>query len=126
MFVAPPEKEVEVDRLRLEGSFRFLARFCGDSSTGVADTIGGDGHPGGRGLDWTMPSGRSGARLTRRFRRVTQDLDPRVHLNTAVSALMELGTNIYAFFVGRTAGLLSRESEDASVGKAERPATIAV
>ena len=31
------------------------------------------------------------------IRRVTDDLDPRVHLNTAVSALMELVNELYAF-----------------------------
>ena len=45
----------------------------------------------------TTPSARCAARRTRPIRRVTRDLDPRVHLNTAVSALMELVNELYAF-----------------------------
>ena len=48
------------------------------------------------------------------IRRVTLDLDPRVHLNTAVSAMMELVNELYAFcstsrcVAGRRAGRAGR------------------
>jgi leucyl-tRNA synthetase len=125
MFVAPPEKEVEWTDSGLEGSFRFLARVWRLVDR-VADTIGGEGIPAAEGLELD-----DGERALRRkthetIRRVTQDLDPRVHLNTAVSALMELVNEIYAFCGRENCGLLSRESEHVSAGTAERPATIAV
>ena len=58
---------------------------------------------------------------------MTLDLDPRVHLNTAVSALMELVNELYAF-CSRTACLQVGQTADdeASVGTIERPGTVAV
>ena len=125
MFVAPPEKEVEWTDSGLEGSFRFLARVWRLVDR-VADTIGGEGIPAAEGLELDDAERALRRKTHETIRRVTQDLDPRVHLNTAVSALMELVNEIYAFCGRENCGLLSRESEDASAGTAERPATIAV
>jgi leucyl-tRNA synthetase len=61
------------------------------------------------------------------IRRVTLDLDPRVHLNTAVSGLMELVNELYAFCARPGCVLLGRETEDPdAVGTAIRSETIAV
>ena len=126
MFVAPPEKEIEWTDAGLEGSFRFLARVWRLVDQ-VADTIGGEGIPSPQGLELN-----DGERALRRkthdtIRRVTQDLDPRVHLNTAVSGLMELVNELYAFCNRPDVALLGRDADDpASVGKLERSATIAV
>jgi leucyl-tRNA synthetase len=125
MFVAPPEKEVEWTDAGLEGSFRFLARVWRLVDR-VADTIGGEGIPGPEGLELDDAERALRRKTHETIRRVTQDLDPRVHLNTAVSALMELVNELYTFCGREDCGLLSRESEDAAVGTAERPATIAV
>jgi leucyl-tRNA synthetase len=58
---------------------------------------------------------------------VTLDLDPRVHLNTAVSGMMELVNELYGFCSGAGCIRLGREAEDpTAVGSVERPATIAV
>ena len=58
---------------------------------------------------------------------MTVDLDPRVHLNTAVSAMMELVNELYAF-CGRTDCLrIGQQTEEpSSVGAVERAATVAV
>ena len=58
---------------------------------------------------------------------MTVDLDPRVHLNTAVSAMMELVNELYAF-CGRTDCLrIGQQSGEVSrVGTVERAATVAV
>jgi len=125
MFVAPPEKEVEWTDSGLEGSFRFLARVWRLVDR-VADTVGGDGIPAPDGLELDDAERALRRKTHETIRRVTQDLDPRVHLNTAVSGLMELVNEIYAFCGREECGLLSRESEEVSVGTAERPATIAV
>ena len=126
MFVAPPEKEVEWTDAGLEGSFRFLARVWRLVDQ-LAEVIGGEGipDPGTRQLE-------AGERALRRkthetIRRVTLDLDPRVHLNTAVSGLMELVNELYAFCARPGCGLMTREMDDpGSVGTAVRPETIAV
>jgi leucyl-tRNA synthetase len=109
----------------LEGSFRFLARVWRLVDR-VADTIGGDGIPAAEALELDDAERALRRKTHETIRRVTQDLDPRVHLNTAVSALMELVNEIYAFCGRENCGLLSREGDDASAGTVERPATIAV
>jgi leucyl-tRNA synthetase len=126
MFVAPPEKEIEWTDAGLEGSFRFLARVWRLVDQ-LAESIGGEGMPEPSGLELD-----EGERALRRkthetIRRVSQDLDPRVHLNTAVSGLMELVNELYAF-CNRTGCLgVGRNPDDpATVGVIERAATLAV
>ena len=58
------------------------------------------------------------------IRRVTQDIDPRVHLNTAVAALMELVNELYAFCELRGVRPLGVDDEPAAV--VARPETAAV
>ncbi len=103
MFVAPPEKEVEWTDAGLEGSFRFLARvwrFVDPLTT----TLQGQGIPGLAGLASLSGDEKALRRKTHdTIRRVTADFYPRVHLNTAVSALMELVNEMYAF--GEKAGV---------------------
>ena len=105
MFVAPPEKEIEWSDSGLEGSFRFLTRVW-RLVTALAPVL--VGAPRGVLATTTLNEGEDGAgddtghRALRRkthatIRRVSSDLDPRVHLNTAVSALMELVNDLYAF-----------------------------
>jgi leucyl-tRNA synthetase len=126
MFVAPPEKEIEWSDAGLEGIFRFLARVWRLVDR-VADTIGGEGIPPASGLELDEAERALRRKTHDTIRRVTQDLDPRVHLNTAVSGLMELVNELYAFCGRSECGLLARESEAAeTVGAVERPATIAV
>jgi leucyl-tRNA synthetase len=94
MFVAPPEKEVEWTDAGLEGSFRFLARvwrfvdqWCDEAKNAAAISAGG--------LDEAERKLRRKTHDT--IRRVTIDVEERIHLNTAVSALMELVNELYAF-----------------------------
>ena len=126
MFVAPPEKEIEWTDAGLEGSFRFLARVWRLVDQ-VAETIGGQGIPDPGTLQLN-----DGERALRRkahdtIRRVTQDLDPRVHLNTAVSGLMELVNELYAFCSRPGCAMIGRDLDDPdAVGSTIRQETIAV
>jgi leucyl-tRNA synthetase len=127
MFVAPPEKEVEWTDSGLEGSFRFLARvwrvvdhWC--------ETVGGEGvaSPQQGSLN---PAERALRRKTHdTIRRVTADIEQRQQLNTAVSALMELVNELYAFSDQTvTGGPGHRVDEDVErAGEVERAETIAV
>jgi leucyl-tRNA synthetase len=126
MFVAPPEKEIEWTDAGLEGSFRFLARVWRLVDL-LAETIGGDGIPDPSSFDLDAAE-RSLRRKTHdTIRRVTNDMDPRVHLNTAVSGLMELVNELYGFCNQRGCWQAGRESADnAAVGVIERPATLSV
>ena len=107
LFVAPPEKEVEWTDAGLEGSFRFLARVWRIVDS-LCDIIGGDGIP----VPATLVLNDRERGLRRKahdtIRRATTDLDPRVHLNTVISAMMELVNELYAF------------SAEADIGGAER------
>jgi leucyl-tRNA synthetase len=121
MFVAPPEKEVEWSDAGLEGSFRFLVRvwrivdhWC--------ETIGGEGMPV-CGDDCTEAERKLRRKAHETIRRVTVDIEERMHLNTAVSSLMELVNELYDFSEGTAHGLPTRG--EPPVGRIERPQTIA-
>jgi leucyl-tRNA synthetase len=95
MFVAPPEKEVEWADTGLEGSFRFLARVWR-----IADQWREEASKASGSIDHATLSGAERA-LRRKthdtIKRVTIDLDVRQQMNTAVSAMMELVNELYAF-----------------------------
>jgi len=126
MFVAPPEKEVEWTDAGLEGSFRFLARvwrlvdqWC--------EAVGGEGI-----VPLAECECNAAERAVRRkthetIRRVTVDIEDRQHLNTAVSSLMELVNELYAFSdktrIGRPG---RRAADDDEIGEPERIETIGV
>jgi leucyl-tRNA synthetase len=128
MFVAPPEKEVEWSDAGLEGSFRFLARVWRLVEhwrlTIVAATRGGPD-------EW---HGLTGAeRAMRRkthdtVRRVSSDIEDRQQLNTAVSAMMELVNDLYAFGEWTATGAPTRRAEDEETlpVPAERRQTVSV
>jgi leucyl-tRNA synthetase len=122
MFVAPPEKEVEWSDAGLEGSFRFLMRvwrlvdhWC--------ETIGGEGIPES-GKECTDAERALRRKTHETIRRVTGDVEERMHLNTAVSSLMELVNELYSFSEGTAHGAPSRAA--AEQGRVERAQTIAV
>ena len=122
MFVAPPEKEVEWSDAGLEGSFRFLLRVW-RLVDHWAETIGGEGVPA------CGPDCSDAERALRRkthdtIRRVTADIEDRMHLNTAVSSLMELVNELYSFSDGTPHGAPSRA--EPQVAQIERTQTIAV
>jgi len=106
MFVAPPEKEVEWSDAGLEGSFRFLMRVW-RLVDHWAETIGGEGIPA-CGEDCTDAEKALRRKTHETIRRVTGDVEERMHLNTAVSSLMELVNELYAFSEGTAHGAPSR------------------
>jgi leucyl-tRNA synthetase len=128
MFVAPPEKEIEWTDAGLEGSWRFLARVW-RMVDHWCDTISGEGM-GDAGEARTL-NGQERA-LRRRthetIRRVTADIEERQQLNTAVSAMMELVNELYAFSEQTvTGGPTRRVDEDvARAGVVERAEAIRV
>jgi leucyl-tRNA synthetase len=128
MFVAPPEKEIEWSDAGLEGSFRFLARVW-RLVDHWAETIGGEGI----GVPETHFTLTDAERALRRkthdtIRRVTADVEVRQNLNTAVSAMMELVNELYAFSETTVTGGPSRRiDEDVEhAGEVERAETICV
>jgi leucyl-tRNA synthetase len=122
MFVAPPEKEIEWTDAGLEGSFRFLARVWRLVDQLIPALAAGAVPPPG-----AVALGEDERALRRKthdtIRRVTGDLYPRVHLNTAISAVMELVNELY-LFCDRAEALAPGRRETAAASL--RPATAAV
>ncbi len=121
MFVAPPEKEVEWSDAGLDGMYRWLARVWRLAEQWL-DEMAGTGPTstpasGSRAIDHAALSAdeRAIRRKTHEtIRRVTQDIDVRKQMNTAISAMMELVNELYTFTEKgtRTAqvGLVVREA----------------
>jgi leucyl-tRNA synthetase len=122
MFVAPPEKEVEWSDAGLEGSFRFLQRVWRLVDHWAAAIAGGA--TGGVARDYTEAERALRRKTHETIRRVTVDIEERMHLNTAVSSLMELVNELYAFSDTTSCGAPSRGEPPA--GRVERPQTLAV
>ena len=126
MFVAPPEKEIEWTDAGLEGSWRFLARVWRIVDQ-LSETIGGQGIPGPSEVELNDDERALRRKTHETIRRVTLDLDPRVHLNTAVSSMMELVNELYGFCSRTECLTVGRQAEEvAAVGVIERPGTISV
>ncbi len=128
MFVAPPEKEVEWTDAGLEGSFRFLARVW-RLVDHWNETVGGDGIDSPDTCEQLNPAERALRRKTHEtIRRVTVDIEQRQSLNTAVSAMMELVNELYAFSEQTLTGVPGRHADDdvEHVGDPERRETICV
>ena len=112
MFVAPPEKEIEWTDTGLLGSLKFLTRVWrlvdqwrdaisripnpeSRPSTGSGRPEPAEGRTPAGALN---PSERAIRRKTHdTIRRVTGDIEQRQQLNTAISAMMELVNDLYAF-----------------------------
>ena len=128
MFVAPPEKEVEWSDTGLEGSFRFLARVW-RMVDHWNETIAGEAVASPQGRETLNPAERAMRRKTHEtIRRVTIDIEQRQQLNTAVSAMMELVNDLYAFSEQTLTGAPGRHVDEnvEHAGGVERHETIGV
>lgn len=121
MFVAPPEKEVEWTDSGLEGAFRFLNRVWRmvDHLTDIIRNA-----PAIEGLACDDADRAMRRKTHSTIRRVTLDIDPRVHLNTAVAALMELVNELYAYAEIR--GVRPQGLDDEARAAVDRTETAAV
>jgi leucyl-tRNA synthetase len=125
MFVAPPEKEVEWSDAGLDGAFRFLMRVWRFVQV-WRDAV--EAAPSFPGAAATLTDAERALRRKTHdtIRRVTGDLDPRVHLNTVVSACMELVNELYQFSEQHTTTGAHARRADAAAAADERPETRAV
>jgi leucyl-tRNA synthetase len=95
MFVAPPEKEVEWTDTGLEGSFRWLHRVWHIAQHWRARVTAAGARLEPAALTAAERAVRRKTHDT--IRRVTTDIEVRKQFNTAISAMMELVNDIYAF-----------------------------
>ena len=88
LFAAPPERDLEWSDAGIEGCYRFLARLWRtfDKARGSLPAAGAP-KPGGAADAGALALRR---KTHRTIRRITDDLGPRMHLNTPVAAIMEL------------------------------------
>jgi len=123
MFVAPPEKEVEWSDAGLEGSFRFLVRVWRlvDHWAPLLDEKGLGLRAEGSDLSEAERGLRRKTHET--IRRATIDIEERMHLNTAVSSIMELVNELYAFSETTPHG---QPSKNPAAGPAVRAQSLAV
>jgi len=109
LFAAPPELSMEWSETGIEGPHRFLQRVWRLVQKHAA--IGRSARASLSGLS------ESGAALRRKVHqtiaRVTGDIDERIHLNTAVAALMELTNETY-----RLEESLTGDSDEAALAEA--------
>jgi leucyl-tRNA synthetase len=88
LFAAPPERDLEWSEAGVEGCYRFLARLWRAFERARPALPPPNAPPDGSRAD---PAAEALRRKTHRtIRRVTDDLGPRMHLNTPVAAVMEL------------------------------------
>ena len=99
LFAAPPERDLDWSDQGVEGSYRFLKRVWRlvepgpvDDGTGAGPGVGEI--EGNRGDDVERILTRS---IHGTIKKVTQDIEERFNFNTAISAIMELVNDIYAY-----------------------------
>ena len=114
MFAAPPERELEWSESGIEGCHRFLVRLW-RLFRSLRERLPDRGTPAPEGAS-TGEAMALRRKTHRTIRRVTDDLGPRMHLNTPVSSLMELSNAVAAIDRGQpSAGCLwaAREALEA-------------
>lgn len=93
LFEAPPEKEIDWTDQRLEGPARFLQRvwrLVDSEADGLKAAGGIDGEE-----NWTEGETALRRKTHQTILRVTRDIEERYHMNTAISAIMELTNEVY-------------------------------
>jgi leucyl-tRNA synthetase len=117
MFVAPPEKEIEWTDTGLEGSHRFLGRVW-RLVMAFSDTVIVASVPKLDDIELQDVDQALRRKTHDTIRRVSSDLYPRVHLNTAISSIMELVNELYSFMDGEQIGIDGRPAASAVIKEA--------
>ncbi len=93
LFEAPPEKEIDWTDQRLEGPSRFVLRIWrlveqeAETLQVAAEVEDGP--------SWNEAEGSLRRKTHQTIMRVTRDIEERLHLNTAIAAIMELTNEVY-------------------------------
>ena len=96
LFEAPPEKEIDWTDQRLEGPARFLQRvwrLVDTEAEQLKATVASDGDDSKE--DWNEAEVALRRKTHQTILRVTRDIEERFHMNTAISAIMELTNEVY-------------------------------
>jgi leucyl-tRNA synthetase len=93
LFEAPPEKEIDWTDARLEGPSRFVQRVWRLVQAEL-DAISSASAIEGQ-EDWNEAEIALRRKTHQTIRKVTRDIEDRYHLNTPISAIMELTNEVY-------------------------------
>jgi leucyl-tRNA synthetase len=113
LFEAPPEKEIDWTDQRLEGPARFLQRvwrLVDAESEALKAVAPIDGEE-----DWSEAEASLRRKTHQTILRVTRDIEERFHMNTAISAIMELTNEVYRTIESRP-DVNAPDAADASNG----------
>jgi len=100
LFAAPPEKDLEWDEAGVEGPFRFLNRVWNTAGK-YLDTIRDVQFPAKS--DKFTPAEMNLRKKTHQtIKKVTSDIEERLHFNTAIAAIMELLNEIQSFKISES------------------------
>jgi leucyl-tRNA synthetase len=101
LFAAPPEKDLEWNEAGVEGLYRFLKRVWNLVQT-HSELIKTAAFPTGK-ERFTDAETKLRRKTHQTIKRVTNDVELRLHFNTAIAGIMELLNEIYAFDVTKNA-----------------------
>jgi len=93
LFEAPPEKEIDWTDARLEGPARFVQRvwrFVQNELDAISSASPIEGQE-----EWNEAETALRRKTHQTILKVTRDIEDRVHLNTAIAAIMELVNGLY-------------------------------
>lgn len=96
LFASPPEKDLEWSEKGVEGCFRFLTRIWRFLAKFENQVKGFEPDFSGKDLRGEALQLRRKTHQT--IKKVTDDIDRRMNLNTAIAAIMELVNEMYRFF----------------------------
>lgn len=101
LFAAPPEKDLDWNEQGIEGCFRFLSRLWRIANKYIPSTRNLEELP--RDARLSAEAKKLRVKTHQTIKRVTIDIDERLHFNTALSSIMELVNELYRFdLVGET------------------------
>lgn len=115
LFAAPPERDLEWNDDGVEGSSRFIRRVWRLVDDNMDSLVGVAAYDGSEELEGYLKEMHG---LTHRtIKKVTEDIEKRLHFNTAISSIMELVNALYQWKGERNdlAASLFRESVEAVV-----------
>lgn len=95
LFAAPPEKDLEWSETGVEGIHRFLKRVWNIVQT-YSDIIKAASTPSGK-EKFSIDEIKLRRKTHQTIKKVTNDVEHRLHFNTAISAIMELLNEIHQF-----------------------------
>jgi len=95
LFAAPPEKDLDWNEQGIEGCYRFLNRLWRIANKYIPSIHSLKGLPTEAPLSAEAKKLRVKTHQT--IKRVSSDIEDRMHLNTALSAIMELVNELYKF-----------------------------